>query len=317
MSKKLIAVASAAALALSALVGVAPATALPFDTTGSLTGNSIELTLPAGSTGDGTNGSAYEVDVPSSGTVVAANIIKVAISSDVKTRAFTVSTTSGIKLLDAPGDSTNKYTAASGSGSWSSTLDAAGKASFYAFPTTTTKGIITVTLDGDITQIYVTGVAGPAYDITSVTLPSLEVKGEDVILATVTDAFGNAIVDTSAGALTLAVTAVGTGAGASTSETVAYSGTSKRWEGPITAGETAGQLAVQVVLNAAETADTKAAFGAANKSFFGIINVAAAGDVKALRAEIATLKADYNKLAARWNKRVADKKAPKKKVATK
>jgi hypothetical protein len=317
MSKKLIAVASASVLALSALVGVAPATALPFSGDAVTTVNGIQVTGSAIADGSGSNSDAYEVDVPSAGTVELADIMKIAVSTTIKSRAITVSTTSGIKLLDAPGDSTNKYTAASGSSSWSSTTDASGAAVFYAFPTTTTKGIITVTLDGDVTQIYVTGVAGPAYDITSVTLPSLEVKGEDVILATVTDAFGNAIVDTSAGALTLAVTAVGTGAGASTSETVAYSGTSKRWEGPITAGETAGQLAVQVVLNAAETADTKAAFGAANKSFFGIINVAAAGDVKALRAEIAALKADYNKLAARWNKRVADKKAPKKKVATK
>jgi hypothetical protein len=98
---------------------------------------------------------------------------------------------------------------------------------------------------------------------------------------------------------------------------IAYSTTTKRFEGSITAGETAGQLAVQVALTVTETDDTKAAFGAANSSFFGIINVAAAGDVKALRAEIAALKADYNKLAARWNKRVDSKTAPKKKVATK
>jgi hypothetical protein len=319
MSKKLIAVASASVLALSALVGVAPATALPFSEDAVTTVNGIQVTLAGNAIADGSgsNSDAYEVDVPSAGTVELADIMKIAVSTTIKSRAITVSTTSGIKLLDAPGDSTNKYTAASGSSSWSSTTDASGAAVFYAFPTTTTKGIITVTLDGDVTQIYVTGVAGPAYDITSVTLPSLEVKGEDVILATVTDAFGNAIVDTSNTALTLAVTAVGTGANASTSETVAYSGTSKRWEGPITAGETAGQLAVQVTLDAEETDATKAAFGAANKTFFGIINVAAAGDVKALRAEIAALKADYNKLAARWNKRVADKKAPKKKVATK
>jgi hypothetical protein len=312
MSKKLIAVASAAALALSALVGVAPATALPFSATPDASVNSIEVSGLAPTAGTtGSNSDPYTVAVPSAGTVEADDIMKFAVSTTIKSRAITVSTTSGIKLLDAPGDSTNKYTAASGTSSWTSTTDATGKAVFYAFPTTTTKGIITVTLDGDVTQIYVTGIAGPAYDITSVTLPSLEVKEEGVTLATITDAFGNAVVS---GATT--VTAVGTGAGQADTN-IAYSDTSKRWEGTITAGETAGQLAVQVELTVTENAATKAAFGAANKSYFGIINVAAAGDVKALRAEIATLKADYNKLAARWNKRVADKKAPKKKVATK
>jgi hypothetical protein len=83
-----------------------------------------------------------------------------------------------------------------------------------------------VTLDGDITQIYMTGVAGPAYDITSVTLPSLEVEATDAIVATVTDAFGNAVT-----AGTLDVTRVGTGA--SGSSVVTYSTTSKRWEGNI------------------------------------------------------------------------------------
>ena len=312
MSKKLIAVAAASALALSALVGVAPATALPFSGSAVTTVSGIQVTLDGSAiaTGNGSNSSAYEVAVPSAGTVALASIVKFAVSSTIKSRAITVSTTSGIKLLDAPGDSTNKYTSASGSASWSSTTDAAGAAVFYAFPTTTTKGIVTVTLDGDVTQVYITGVAGPAYDITSVTLPSLEVSEKGAIVATVTDAFGNEVTSG-----TTTVTRVGTGSNSGTN--VAYSATSKRWEGDITAGAVAGQLAVQVVLTVTETDATKAAFGAANSTFFGVINVSAAGDVKALRAEIATLKADYNKLAARWNKLVASKKAPKKTVATK
>jgi hypothetical protein len=309
MSKKLIAVASASALALSALVGVAPATALPFSASPTATVNHIKVE-GLSTTGTGSNSDPYLAAVPSAGTVEAASLMKFSVSTTIKSRAITVSTTSGIKLLDAPGDATNKYTAASGSASWSSTTDAAGAAVFYAFPTTTTKGIITVTLDGDVTQIYVTGVAGPAYDITSVTLPSLEVSEKGAIVATVTDAFGNAVTSG-----TTTVTRVGTGSNSGTN--VAYSATSKRWEGDITAGAVAGQLAVQVVLTVTETDATKAAFGAANSTFFGVINVSAAGDVKALRAEIATLKADYNKLAARWNKLVASKKAPKKTVATK
>jgi hypothetical protein len=310
MSKKLIAVAAAAALALTGLVGTTSASALPVVT--SATGGSNLLVDGISKTGSGTNALPYLVAVPEAGTVAAASLMKFTVSSDVKSRAITVSTTSGIKLLDAPGDATNKYTSASGAASWSSTTDAAGAAVFYAFPTTTTKGIVTVTLDGDITQVYVTGVAGAAYDITSVTLPSLEVEGTEVIIATVTDAFGNAV---TAGSLTVSRVGTGTSSGATY---VTYSTTTKRWEGSITAGAVAGSLAVGLTIaGLTATADQKAAFGDPTNTFFGVIAVGAKGDVKALRAEVATLKADYNKLAARWNKLVASKKAPKKTVATK
>jgi hypothetical protein len=300
MSKKLIAVAAAAALALTGLVGVAPSTALPIG------GSEKNQIVKSGLTtaGAGTNSSPYTADVPSAGTVAAASLIKFVVSADVTSRALTVTTTSGIKLLDAPGDATNKYTAASGSASWTSTLDAAGQAVFYAFPTTTTKGIITVTLDGDVTQIYLTGNAGPAYDIKSVTLPSLEVEGTDVIIAEVTDAFGNAV---TAGSLTVSRVGTGTSSGANYVE---YSATSKRWEGSITAGATAGSLAVGLTITGlTATADQKTAFGDPVNTSFGVIAVTAKGDVKALKAEIVTLKAavatltaDYNKLAKKWNK---------------
>jgi hypothetical protein len=305
MSKKLIAVASAAALALTALVGVAPATAFPFGASG-VTGNSITLTATGTltKTGAGSNSDPYKANVPADGTVALDDLIKVVVSADVTSRAITVSTTSGIKLLDAVGDATNKYTAASGSASWTSTLDAAGQATFYAFPTTTTKGIITVTVDGDVTQIYLTGNAGPAYDIKSVTLPSLEAEGTDVIIAEVTDAFGNAV---TAGSLTVSRVGTGTSSGATHVE---YSATTKRWEGSITAGAVAGSLAVGLTITGlTATADQKAAFGDPVNTSFGVIAVTAKGDVKALKAEIVTLKAavatltaDYNALAKKWNK---------------
>jgi len=309
MSKKLIAVASAAALALSALAGIAPATALPIDGTGNTI---LKAVTGIATTGAGNNSNPYLVSVPTLGTVRAVDITKFTVSSDVKSRAITVTTTSGIKLLDAPGDTTNKYTAASGLTSWTSTTDAAGAAVFYAFPTTTTKGIITVTLDGDVTQIYVTGVAGPAYDITSVTLPSLEVSDTDVLVAVVSDAFGNAV---TAGSLT--VSRVGTGVSAATNY-VEYSTTTKRWEGSIESGASAGSLAVGLTITGlTATADQKAAFGNPVDTYFGIINVAAAADVAALRTQIATLTAQlaalqiikdrkvsklkYNRLARKWN----------------
>jgi hypothetical protein len=308
MSKKLIAVAAAAALALTGLVGTTSASALTVVTTASAGSNLLVDGITK--TGSGTNALPYLVAVPEAGTVAAGSLMKFTVSSDVKSRAISVTATSGIKLLDAPGDATNKYTAASGAASWSSTTDAAGAAVFYAFPTTTTKGLVTVTLDGDITQVYVTGVAGAAYDITSVTLPSLEAEGTDVIIATVTDAFGNAV---TAGSLTVARVGTGTSSGATY---VTYSTTTKRWEGSITAGTSAGSLAVGLTIaGLTATADQKAAFGDPANTSFGVIAVSAKGDIKTVKAElaivkaaVATLTADYNALANKYNKLVKKSK---------
>jgi hypothetical protein len=52
-------------------------------------------------------------------------------------------------------------------------------------------------------------------------------------------------------------------------------------------------------------------------SFFLTNAVDLTAQIKVLEGQIAALKADYNALAERWNKRVASKKAPKKTVATK
>jgi hypothetical protein len=309
MSKKLIAVASAAALALSALVAVAPAQALPFDDAGASTGNSIAITGTISRTGAGTTSNPYVVAVPASGLATSATMLRFNVSSDVKSRAFTVTSTSGIKLLDAVSDSTNKYTAASGSASLALTTDAAGADEFYAFPTSTTKGVITVTLDGDITQIYVTGTAGGAWNITSPVFPAIEEKKTGVVTAVVTDAFGNALTSG-----TLTATPVGAGV-SSSAVTMTYSSTTKRFEGTIPAGTTTGQIAVGLDLTVSSDDTKVAAFGAAKNTAFGLITVSAAADVTTLKAEIATLKAsvatltaDFNTLAKKYNKLVKKSK---------
>jgi hypothetical protein len=320
MSKKLIAVASAAAIALSALVAV-PASALPFGQTG-VTGNSITVSETGDrlTGGTGTISDPYTVKVPENGLAdwgtTISTLTRFALSSDVKSRAFTVTSTSGIKLLDAAGNDTNKYTAASGAATLSVTTNASGAAEFFAFPTSTTKGVITVTLESDITQIYMTGVEGQAYDIGTVTLPSLEVSKPGAVVVVVTDAFGNAIVT---GRPTFTTTLVGTGSPVKTTE-VTYSTTTKRFEGVITAGATAGSLAVGLSLATSEDANRKAAFGDPTTTFFGVISVETAGDAAALKKEVATLKtavatltADYNALATKYNKLVKKSKRVAKK----
>ena len=315
MSKKLIAVAAAAALALTGLVGVAPATAAMVTSGSTLQAgaNSLLVTSTVTRTGTGTLADPYKIAVPESGLATSGTTLRFEISTTAA-RAMTVTATSGIRLVATVTNTT--AVVLTGADSLTVTADAAGAAEFRVYPTSTTRGVVTITNDGDITQIYVTGIHGAPYDIGAVTLPSLEPSKEGVIVAAVTDAFGNAI-DTVANQ-TLTVTRVGTGSPTSTD--VVYSATSKRWEGTVTAGSTAGQLAVSLTI-AGLTATTaqKAAFGDPNNTYFGIIQVAAAktvaqwqAEVLALQTQLAatTTKAKYNKLAKRWNK-----KNPNNKVA--
>jgi len=308
MSKKLIAVASAAALALSALVAL-PASALTVKTDNSdgVSNVLVTGTVDRGAGTTGTIGNPYLVPVPDSGLATSATMVRFVISSDVKSRAFTVTSTSGIKLLDAVNDSTNKYTAASGTASLALTTNASGAAEFHAFPTTTTKGAITITLDGDVTQLYMTGTAGTAWDLTTVVFPALEEKKAGVVTAVVTDGFGNALTTG-----TLTATPVGAGV-ATTPVTMTYSTTTKRFEGEIPAGTTTGTVAIALNLTATDTAakSRAAAFGAANNTAFGLVQVVTAKTVATLTADVAALqaqlagtvtKAFYNKLVKRWNK---------------
>jgi len=320
MSKKLIAVAAAAALALTGLVGIAPATAamVTSGTTLQAAEDSLLVTSTVSRTGTGTLADPYTVDVPSSGLATDATTLEFVMSTTAA-RAITVTATSGIRLLAAVEDDT--AVVLTGAGSLTVTTDSNGDAEFFAYPTSTTAGVVTITNDGDITQIYVEGVAGPAYDIVSVTLPALEPEEEGEIVAVVADAFGNVI--DSVSNQTLTVTRVGTGASVAAADVV-YSDTSERWEGTITAGATAGQLAVGLTIQGLTATDEQEeAFGEPNNTFFGIINVAAAkaaaaweADIKVLNDRIAVLTAQleasrpiatsvtkkkYNTLARKWN----------------
>jgi hypothetical protein len=320
MSKKLIAVAAAAALGLSALVAT-PAQALSIvvgavgDTAAITVSNVVDR-----ASGSGTQATPVKIVVPDAGTVGASDILKLSVSSTLNRTAISASVTNGIKLLDAPGDSTNKYTSASGTTALAAaqTTDAAGDYVFYAFPTSTTAGVITVTIGTDITQIYVQGTVGRAYDITSVTMPTaVEPKAKGTVVATVTDAFGNALASTSAGTLTL--TRVG-GTGGAQGD-IAYSATTKRYELEITAPDAAGQVAyAAVVAGLTATTAMTDAFGQP-QTYFGLVTFSSTADlVKGLQTQVAnlttavaTLTTDYNALATKYNKLVKKSKRVAKK----
>jgi hypothetical protein len=307
MSKKLIAVAAAAALALTGLVGVAPATAaMPYSGDSQpVATNSLLVTSTVTRTGTGTLADPYTISVPESGLATSATTLRFQISTTAA-RAMTVTATSGIKLVATVTNTT--AVVLTGADSLTVTADASGAAEFRAYPTSTTRGVVTITNDGDVTQIYVTGKVGKAYDIGAVTLPTFELSKAGTIVAVVTDAFGN-VVDTDDDQ-SLTVSRVGTGSPSSTD--VAYSATSKRWEGTVTPGATAGQLAISMVISGlTATTAQKAAFGEPNNTYFGIAQVATAKTATQWAAEVAALqtqllatttKAKYNKLAKRWNK---------------
>jgi hypothetical protein len=315
MSKKLIAVASAAAIALSALVAT-PAQALLVEVGASApTSASVWVTNSvARASGTGSQAAPIKIIVPDTGNVAEGDILKLVVSSTLKRTAITASVSNGIKLLDAPGDSTNKYTSASGTTALAAaqTTDAAGAYTFYAFPTSTTAGVITVTIGTDVTQIYVQGTVGRAYDITSVTMPTIEPKAKGVVVATVTDAFGNALATTASGTLTLS--RVG-GTGGAQGE-ISYSETTKRYQLEITAPDAAGQAAYSaVVKDLTATTAMVTAFGEP-QTYFGLVTFTSTADqVKALQASVATLTqsvaaltADYNSVAKKYNKLVKKSK---------
>ena len=319
MSKKIIAVAAAAALALTGLVGVAPAnSAMPYSADSQpAAANSLMVTSTVASrSGAGTLADPYKIPVPQSGLATSGTTLRFAISTTAA-RAVTVTATSGIRLVATVTNTTPVVL--TGADTLTVTADAAGAAEFRAYPTSTTRGVVTITNDGDVTQIYITGTHGAPYDIGTVTLPSLEPSKAGVIVAAVTDAFGN-VIDTVNAAESLTVTRVGTGVTAA-AVNVQYSATSKRWEGEVTAGATAGQLAVSLsIVGLTATDAQKAAFGAPNSTYFGIISVAAAkttaewtAQVAALTASVSALTADYNALATKYNKLVKKSKRVAKK----
>jgi hypothetical protein len=306
MSKKLIAVASAAALALTALVGVAPASAL-------LTADNIDVTSTGTVTGSGSSADPYSMVVPQAGTVVEDDVMKVELSTDLNRKSVTLSSKGGVKLLDAPSDDDNEYTIASGKSTLTLTTDANGDASFYVFSTSTTKNKVDVRVapgtDGEeAATLWFVGEEGTAYDITDVKLPtSVKVGEETAVSAILTDAFGNKIT----GADTVTLQVVGGGFNGTPTD-LTYSTTTKRQEGSFTAGDDSGAIAIALSISVSATDEQKAAFGAPKTSFFGTVSAASLAErVAALEAQLKNTvsKAKYNNLVNKYNKITRGKKA--------
>jgi hypothetical protein len=310
MSKKLIAVAAAAALALTGLVAV-PANS----TVGTFTVTANGQT--AGGTGLNAD-SAYTIQLPTQDVLrygapggVTTSVFRIEVQTPGTTDTVRVVTTGGVKVLTkAAFDALTSTTNNSKAGSADTSLAAAGgSAEFILYTTSTTAASVTVSSGSNSNVLWVKGITPAPYNVAVKNAPATVPTSVDTkVDFTVTDAFGNAIEETT----NATITKVGP-VTLSNEAKLTWDTDRKTLTATIT-GSAAGNASVSVELGATKVD----AFGTPKTVFFTTaVGGTQAELITALTTQVASLKTDYNKLAARWNKLVASKKAPKKKVATK
>jgi hypothetical protein len=322
MSKKLIAVAAAAALALTGLVATTPAYAsYTFGVTvdGEVSGgNGLTADTPAVINVPSQDALRYGV---TAGTA-SDSVVRLNVQASTTSAAVRVTVTGGVKVMT---EANFSVTANRKIASGVTTLDLTSSASdgtvgFYAFNTSTTAGTVVVTQGGNSRTVYIKGAnaAGYAYNVNFTAPATADVSDSIVVTGTVTDAFGNVITGLTAlqgltGSYLGAASALSADATEDWEESTTTPGT---YTFAVTTGATAGTGVIGIKITTAPTKITT--LGTPKDSMFVTFSTASLADqVTALTASVAALKADYNALAAKWNKRVASKTAPKKKVALK
>jgi hypothetical protein len=308
MSKKLIAVASAAALALSALVAV-PASAAPF---------SVSNLEGANSGAGATASDPAKIHVPSTdvlrfaedGGSTTGTVIRFPVIASGSGVAVTVTATGSVKLLTATQLATATTTVKTGTSTLSLTSDGSSAAEFYVYNTSTTTGTVTVNEGVASTIRYIQGVTGSynAYTM-NFKAPSATSPGANIEFSgTVVDMFGNNVEDVDFVAVGLGGNLTG-----STSPSPDYDAVSKVYSFEVANRNTAGNAAWSISLDAATKADEKkSSFGAQVSNQFFTVNAAdLSAVVTALNAQVAALqvivdrkvtKKRYNTLARKWNR---------------
>jgi hypothetical protein len=323
MSKKLIAVAAAAALALTGLVGIAPANAAAI----------TNVTITHGADNDGEILTASHTDADSAvkaNTFAAArNVIFNDRTTEASTRtavrfavltaaagAVSVEATGGVRLATTITSAGSAIKVDAGSQTLTgATVNGALTYTFFAWNTSTTAGSVVIKTASSTLTYYVKGVAGQAYNITGITWPaSLYVGQTDgKVTYNLTDAYGNHVASDTA-----AVTGAPLGG---TLGSITYSTSTKLYTLPV-ATVTADNVGLQLTLG---TTDLSAnGFAKPVKTAFQLVS---AGDltaqvtsltaqVTALTAQVAALQAQleasrpkatsvtkkrFNTLARKWN----------------
>ena len=313
MSKKLIAVAAAAALALTGLVSAPASASAITNVTVYHSGSNAGTALTAGHTDSdsavmaNTFAAARNVQFSTSVTNAAT---RTAVRFDVNTAAaasaINVTSTGGVKIIAAVASTTKVdggVTALNGS-----TVAGALTYTFYAWSTSSTAGTVVIDTGASKMTFYVKGVTGDAYNIVSPTwpksLPQSSTTGK--VTFTLTDAYGNPVTS----ALNApTVTALGATPGA-----VSYNSTTKVWESTLSVSASAQTVALQIAIqpNDLSTAGFAEPVGSAFTSVAsGSLTAqvtALTAQVAALTATVAGLTADYNSVAKKYNKLVKKSK---------
>jgi hypothetical protein len=323
MSKKLIAVASAAALALSALVA-APASANSFTVgvigTADASASASVKTTPATNAAPVNNALNHTEAVSATNTTVRFVVTTAVAGADVA-----VSSAGGVLVLDKLTDAEDKAlkVGAGSTGVNGKSIAGAKTFTFYAYSTSTTAGTVSITSGGNTSLYYVRSLVGPVYNIASAEFPSsIATNSMAPVYVKLTDVFGNPIVGSATGDNTAVVTvdAAGTGtisgtfddstlasAGANKLQITAVGGTAVEfattttkgsgttwvwnvakaaWAAQVEVGAVSGNVAVR--LDLVDNERTDAGFAAPRISAFSSLSGAdLATQVKTLTAQLA------------------------------
>jgi hypothetical protein len=329
MSKKLIAVASAAALALTALVGVAPASAnftFGVTATGQIsTAAGLNENAPLLINVPSQDVLRFNTEAISADSILTSSVIRLAIQASTTSAAVRVVSTGGVKILsETQWSATIKRTATGTQSLDTTTRSDSGAINVYVYTTSTATGSVTITQGGNSRVVWVKGnnTPGYKYNVNFTAPATADVSSHVLFTGTVTDVFGNPVpgivgVTATGDATNIAATAFGVGSsgivpGSSAANAFTESATVP---GTYTFGlptsATAGLAAYGI--STSSTAPVKPAnLPAPNWTQLITVNTAsAATQIAALTAQIAALtaqlnatvtKAKYNKLVRKWNR---------------
>jgi hypothetical protein len=309
MSKKLIAVASAAALALTGLVGVAPANA---------TAPTVTFTTQNGSatatTTTGTAAAPVRQNVPDTNTLADVSSVRksatIAFANIAAGDTLTVTTSGKVRIVTAQTiGSADVDVTKLGTQSFSRTFsDAPSGGNFSLFASVTdmetTEIKWSVARTGSTTSgsLFVKGVAGQAYALTDIVAPATLAKGASFeVRFKVRDVFGNQIETTPI-----------TGAVAGAAHTVdAVWDSANKWHDATITSSTNRAFILTLDGLAGTNPDDVAGFADASIDSLQVVNSSGvSSQVAALTAQVATLtatvakrvsKKKYNTLARKWN----------------
>jgi hypothetical protein len=323
MSKKLIAVASAAALALTGLVGVAPASA---------TAASTAYTAASGS---GTADSPYLAAVPHANTLVAGtNALGIVVSNLVAGDTVTVSSAGTAKVVGAgvSASSTNFNVTTLGASTLTKTLSGSSTSATFVVYDTQIANISTITVAISETNSGVKSTSsetktfkatiGAAHQVTDVVVPStIAASTAFEVTFKIKDVFGNEI----GASGTTVSSALATTAGSPTDSGIAtYDTNRKVYVAKMTSPANTDPFII--TLDGGTDASSN---GLGATSLEGIIRIvnnttapATASQISTLTAQVAALttqlaasvtKKRFNTLARKWNKAFPSQKVALKK----